>query len=357
MKIITVIGARPQFIKASVVSQEIAKRKQLNEIIVHTGQHFDENMSSIFFEQMNIPAPKYQLNINGLTHGAMTGQMLQEIEKICITEKPDLLMVYGDTNSTLAGALAAKKIGIKVAHIESGLRSHNMSMPEEINRIITDRISDVLFCPTEDSIQNLKFEGLYNIRNQVFNSGDVMEDACLRFAEFSNQNSTILSKLDLQGKEFLLCTIHRQENTDNLVVLKELIHTLNELSKSYKVVFPIHPRTRKLIEQNKLKLSFTPIDPVGYFDILELLKQTSFVMTDSGGLQKEAFFMNKFCITLRTETEWVELVNNGYNFITGANFDKITKAIDFISKNKFEKKHNFYGGGTAASFIATKLAE
>jgi UDP-GlcNAc3NAcA epimerase len=357
MKIITVVGARPQFIKASVVSQEIAKRKELKEIIVHTGQHFDENMSSIFFEQMNIPAPKYQLNINGLTHGAMTGQMLQEIEKICMAEKPDLLMVYGDTNSTLAGALAAKKLGIKVAHIESGLRSHNMSMPEEINRIITDRISDVLFCPTEDSIQNLKFEGLFNVRNQVFNSGDVMEDACLRFAEFSNQNSTILSKLDLQGKEFLLCTIHRQENTDNLDVLKELIHTLNVLSKTYKVVFPVHPRTRKLIEQNQLKLSFTPIDPVGYFDILELLKHTSFVMTDSGGLQKEAFFMNKFCITLRSETEWVELINNCYNFITGANFEKITKAIEFISKNKFKKDHNFYGGGTAASFIATKLVE
>ena len=357
MNIITVVGARPQFIKASVVSQEIAKRRELNEIIVHTGQHFDENMSSIFFEQMDIPAPKYQLNINGLTHGAMTGQMLQEIEKICMAEKPDLLMVYGDTNSTLAGALAAKKLGIKVAHIESGLRSHNLSMPEEINRIITDRISDVLFCPTEDSIQNLKFEGLFNIRNQVFNSGDVMEDACLRFAEFSNQNSTILSRLDLQGKEFLLCTIHRQENTDNLDALKELIQTLNELSKIYKVVFPIHPRTRKLIEQNQLKLSFSPFDPVGYFDILELLKHTSFVMTDSGGLQKEAFFLNKFCITLRSETEWVELVNNGYNFITGANFDKITNAIEFISKNKFTKEHNFYGGGTAASFIATKLAE
>ena len=235
MKILTIIGARPQFVKAAVVSRELAKSKNIQEILVHTGQHFDKNMSDIFFEEMEIPTPHYNLNINGLSHGAMTGQMLEGIEKVCMTEKPDFVMVYGDTNSTIAGALAAKKMGIGVIHIEAGLRSFNMNMPEEINRILTDRISDILFCPTDTAIDNLRVDGIIDGKIRVIKNGDVMQDAAIYYAQKSAEKSTILSQLGLKRNEFVLATIHRQENTDAPERLNAIIHALNQIATERRV--------------------------------------------------------------------------------------------------------------------------
>lgn len=353
MKILTVVGARPQFVKAAVFSREIRKHEGFEEILVHTGQHFDESMSEVFFNEMEIPTPKYNLEINSLGHGAMTGRMLEGIEEIIIKEKPDVLLVYGDTNSTLAGALAAKKLHIKVAHVEAGLRSFNMRMPEEVNRILTDRISDILFCPTSTAINNLGKEGYDNIDCRIEQCGDVMQDAAYFYAKKSDEKSKVIAKYGL--KNFVLCTLHRAENTDDLLKLTEIIESLNIINKEKEVVLPIHPRTRKIIEQNNLKVEFTVIPPVGYFDMIELLKNCSLVMTDSGGLQKEAFFFGKFCITMRDQTEWVELVENGFNIITGASKSKILNAY----KDSINKYANFsidlYGGGKAAQNIVKAL--
>lgn len=351
MKILTVIGARPQFVKAAIMSREIAKHPGLQEIIVHTGQHFDNNMSAVFFEEMQIPLPQYSLHINGMNHGAMTGHMMEEIEKILLTEKPDGVLVYGDTNSTLAGALAASKLHIPVMHIEAGLRSFNMKMPEEINRILTDRISTLLFCPTDTAMANLQAEGFANYHCRYFKAGDVMEDSALYYSQLAVDRSTVINDLSLGGKQFALCTIHRAENTDNLDNLKSIIAALNIINETVKVVLPLHPRTKKILVTNNIHPTFTVIEPVGYFDMLELLKNCSLVFTDSGGLQKEAFFFGKYCITLREETEWVELVENGYNFIAGTNTDTIIQlAVDLIDK-PFPQKKNLYGNGNAAANI------
>ncbi len=351
MKILTIVGARPQFVKAAVVSRELTLNSKIEELILHTGQHFDKNMSDIFFEEMEIPTPNYNLNINGLSHGAMTGQMLEGIEKVCITEKPNYVMVYGDTNSTIAGALAAKKMGIGVIHIEAGLRSFNMNMPEEINRILTDRISDILFCPTDTAIENLKADGIVDGKIKVIKNGDVMQDAAIYYAHKSSEKSTILSQLNLKSNEFVLATIHRQENTDMPERLQSIIHALNQIAKEMPVVVPMHPRTRKIIERDHLSISFQMIDPIGYFDMLELLKHCRLVLTDSGGLQKEAYFFNKFCITLRDETEWVELIQNGFNQLTGANEQLILNAFVDFSNKPFTKQIDLYGGGKASENI------
>jgi UDP-GlcNAc3NAcA epimerase len=351
MKILTIVGARPQFVKAAVVSRELLKNKEIQEIILHTGQHFDKNMSDIFFEEMEIPKPQYNLNINGLSHGAMTGQMLEGIEKICLEEKPDFLLVYGDTNSTIAGALAAKKLHIKVIHIEAGLRSYNMQMPEEINRILTDKISDILFCPTETAINNLIKEGIFDGSIKVIQNGDVMQDAAIYYAAKSELRSNVISINQLKKENFILCTIHRQENTDDLIRLNSIVNVLNTISKEMDVVVPLHPRTKKIIEQQNINIEFTIIDPVGYFDMIELLKNCKMVMTDSGGLQKEAYFFNKFCITLRDETEWVELVENGYNKLAGANEKEILKFYHSFKAESFSKKTELYGGGNASAII------
>jgi UDP-GlcNAc3NAcA epimerase len=351
MKILTIIGARPQFVKAAVVSRELAKSKNIQEILVHTGQHFDKNMSDIFFEEMEIPTPHYNLNINGLSHGAMTGQMLEGIEKVCMQEKPDFVMVYGDTNSTIAGALAAKKMGIGVIHIEAGLRSFNMSMPEEINRILTDRISDILFCPTDTAIENLKHDGIENGKISVIKNGDVMQDAALYYAKKSSEKSTVLTQLHLKNNGFVLATIHRQENTDNPERLNNIIHALNQISEEMPVVVPMHPRTRKIIERDQLSISFKMIDPIGYFDMLELLKHCRLVLTDSGGLQKEAYFFDKYCVTLRDETEWVELIQNGFNQLAGADMQSILNAFQQYVSKPFNKHIDLYGGGKASENI------
>ncbi len=353
-KILTVVGARPQFVKAAALSRAL-KKLNIEEVLVHTGQHFDENMAEIFFRQMDIPQPKYNLGINSLSHGAMTGRMLEEIEKVLIAEKPSVVVVFGDTNSTLAGALAASKLHIPVAHVEAGLRSFNMKMPEEINRILTDRISNYLFCPTEVAIKNLQSEGFDNFDININNSGDVMYDVALYYSRFSGERSTIINNLGLNRKPFILTTLHRQENTDDLVRLNSIISALNYLSKDFQIVLPVHPRTRKILQNENIKLNFEPIDPVGYFDMIELLKHCKMVITDSGGVQKEAFFFRKHCLVARDETEWTELVDLGYNFMVGAETEKIISTIEKVATSSVKFDVKPYGEGNAAEKIALIL--
>lgn len=351
MKILTILGARPQFIKAGSVSREIAKHKDIEEIIVHTGQHYDANMSDIFFDEMKIPKPDYFLGIGGKSHGAMTGQMIEKIEAVAVKEKPDWIMVYGDTNSTLAGAIVASKLHIKLAHVEAGLRSFNMKMPEEINRILTDRVSNILFCPTDTAVQNLENEGYNNLTCKIVKSGDVMQDGAMFYRKLA-----IKPKFEIKNN-FILCTIHRAENTDDEIRLTNIFEALNEIAKEKQVVLPLHPRTKKILENLKLDLkNLTIIDPVGYLEMVWLIDNCSFIMTDSGGLQKEAYFFEKQCITLRDETEWVELVSCGANTLVGANKEKILEAYENNSKfNIGNSKLDLYGGGKASSYIIKEL--
>lgn len=355
MKIVTVVGARPQFIKAAAVSREIALHPDIREVIIHTGQHFDSNMSDIFFEEMQIPSPHYHLGINSMGHGAMTGRMLEKIEEVLLREQPDYVMVYGDTNSTLAGALAAKKLHIMVVHVEAGLRSFNMQMPEEINRILTDRISDILCCPTHNAVLNLRKEGFDHFPCRFVETGDVMLDASLFYRCYSARKSTIVKALGVENEDFILCTIHRSENTDDPARLDSIVETLNEISQEIRIILPLHPRTKKLIGEKRESLNFQFADPVGYFDMTELLKHAKFVMTDSGGLQKEAFFFSKPCITLRDETEWVELVEAGYNFLVGADKTKIIDMTKQMRKRTFDFSANLYGDGKASKNIVALL--
>jgi UDP-GlcNAc3NAcA epimerase len=334
-KIVTILGARPQFVKAAVLSRIIKKHNNIEEIIVHTGQHFDSNMSAIFFDEMMIPKPKYNLEINNMSHGAMTGLMLLEIEKVLIEEVPDAVVVYGDTNSTIAGALAAKKMHIKVVHIEAGLRSFNMKMPEEINRIATDRISDLLSCPTETALDNLKKEGYDNLQILVEKHGDIMKDAVSYYGQFSKEKSSIIIDEKLQKNHFVLATIHRQENTDDEKKLRSIFLGLEEIHKTHTVILPMHPRTKAVLNKLSIHPKIQMIEPVGYYDMLELLKNCSMVITDSGGLQKEAFFNKKQSIIARDETEWVELVENGFAKIVGSDTeDMINTFKKYLSSNQ-----------------------
>lgn len=351
-RILTVVGARPQFIKASVVSRAI-KEEGLEEILVHTGQHFDSNMSSVFFDQINIRKPDVQLNIHGGTHGEMTGRMLVEIEQVIFSEKPDCVMVYGDTNSTLAGALAAAKLHYPVAHLEAGLRSYDMGMPEEINRVLTDQLSDILFCPTEASVRNLEKEGFSQRPVKVLNVGDVMQDAALFFKEYS------FSPMNLNVSEnFILATLHRAENTDDVSRLSAIVDALNYLNKHVApVVIPLHPRTRSAIKSMGLSFDVRIINPVGYLEMIWLINQCSLVLTDSGGLQKEAFFFGKFCITMRDRTEWVELVDVGANVLVGANQYKIQQAAKKYFQRQVNPQGQLYGEGDASRRVAKILRE
>ena len=342
-KIVTILGARPQFVKAAVLSRIISNHKEIEEVIIHTGQHYDLNMSDIFFSEMEIPKPKYNLDINGLGHGAMTGQMLEKIEKVLQEEKPDAVVVYGDTNSTIAGALAAKKLNIKVVHVEAGLRSFNMKMPEEINRILTDRISDLLLCPTDIAIQNLQKEGFSNLNIKVVKSGDIMKDAVEHYRKTSEERSSIIKDLELHKNNFVLATIHRQENTDDLNKLTSIFKGLEKISTKCQVVLPLHPRTKKILKDQQLTYKIKTIDPVGYFDMLELLKNCSMVITDSGGLQKEAFFNKKHCIIVRDETEWVELVTNGFAKIVGSDTSKMLDAYTELKNKNTDFSLSLYG--------------
>lgn len=359
LKITTIIGARPQFIKAAAVSRAFSQ-KGLEEKILHTGQHHDANMSDIFFSELEIPKPHFHLGISGGSHGEMTGKMLVEIEKVFLRDKPDIVLVYGDTNSTLAGALAASKLHIPVAHVEAGLRSFNKRMPEEINRILTDNVSQFLFTPTETADNNLKKEGFQS--NQIFRVGDVMFDAATYFGEKAEKKSNILSTLNLKPKEFILATIHRAENTDDEQRLKNIFKAFSELSSKYTIVLPIHPRTRKLFEKNAdfnflKKDQFKIIDPVGYLDMVKLEKNASLIATDSGGVQKEAFFYEVPCVTLRDQTEWTELIDLGWNrLVTPTDSTKIVQCILEALKCK-GRKASPYGNGQSSELIAGILAK
>ena len=351
MKIVTILGARPQFIKAGSVSREIDKHKEIEEVIIHTGQHYDANMSDIFFDEMQIPKPDYFLGIGGKSHGAMTGQMIEKIEEVCLKEKPDWVMVYGDTNSTLAGAIVASKLHIKLAHIEAGLRSFNMNMPEEINRILTDRVSTMLFCPTNTAIKNLKDEGFDNFKCKIIKSGDVMQDGAMFYRDLA-----VKPKCNIE-ENYILCTIHRAENTDNEMRLRDIFDALNEIGSEKQIILPLHPRTKKIIENLELKIeNLTIIDPVGYLEMVWLIDNCDLVMTDSGGLQKEAFFFEKSCITLRDETEWVELVENSFNVLVGANTKKILETYkNYTSLFAVDYSLDLYGAGKASKKIIEEL--
>ncbi len=363
MKVLTVIGARPQFVKAAVMSRAF-KKKNVEEIIIHTGQHYDEQMSAIFFNEMEIPQPAYNLQTGNLSHGAMTGRMMEKIEGIIGEITPDYVLVYGDTNSTLAAALAASKTKVKLVHVEAGLRSFNMTMPEEINRIVTDRLSDILFCPTAAAKDNLFKEGFNTFKTKngtpviIEQTGDVMKDAAEYFSVFAADNCSEKIKQIISGK-YVICTLHRSENLNAAHRMLAIFEALNAISKEITVVFPMHPGTRKMVEKQGIIISdaIQVIDPVGFFEMLSLLKYCTCVFTDSGGLQKEAYFFKKPCITLRDETEWVELIENGYNKLGGANPFLIKKYFNQITEVDFTNEKPLYGEGCISDKIVRILQE
>ena len=353
MKILTIIGARPQIIKAATLSHTIKKHysSQVKEVLVHTGQHYDNNMSAVFFKDMDIPKPKYNLGLGGLSQSAMTGRMMEGLEGVCLKEKPDWILIYGDTNSTLAGALVASKLQIKLAHVEAGLRSHNMNMPEEVNRILTDRISNLLFCPSALAVKNLETEGFNNFPNaKIKNVGDIMYEGAMHFSKQSKRPSE-LNHTDLDN--YVLATIHRAESTNNIENLRSVVQALNTINESKPVIVPIHPRTRSIIKDNNLGVTFQMINPVGYLEMLWLIKNCDLVITDSGGLQKEAYFFEKCCLTTRTETEWVELIESGNNILVG--YDAIKIVSEFNSKKKFKTAGKIYGNGGTSELIIKEL--
>ena len=346
---VNIVGARPQFIKAKPVIDEL-RRKNIEHILIHTGQHYDYEMSKVFFDDLDIPDPDYNLEVGSYTQGKQTALMLEKIEEVLLETKPKTVIVYGDTNSTLAGALAAVKLHIPVSHIEAGLRSFNRRMPEEINRVLTDHISSSLFCPTKTAVDNLKKEG---ITKEVYLAGDVMYDVFLE-SEKLIEKRTILPKLKLKPKEYLLLTIHRQENTDYPENLKSILTAIAKTRKN--IVFPIHPRTKKAIQKIKLVNceNLSLIEPVGYLDMLSLEKNAAMILTDSGGVQKEAYFSKVPCITLRSETEWIETVEDGWNILAGCNEGKIIESLKHFSPEQPQHKH-FGDGKTAKKIVKTLI--
>ena len=397
-KIVTIVGARPQFIKAATVSRALAKYNKtfhpeaaILEVIVHTGQHYDDNMSRVFFTELHIPQPDYNLEIGSGSHGQQTGKMLAALEEVLIKEKPDLMLVYGDTNSTLAGALAAAKLHLPSAHVEAGLRSFNRRMPEEINRIVADQVGNILFPPTPTASDNLRREGIdvdplldqeslsFDINSQLaFQVGDVMYDSVIFYESLANDNSNILDDLGLTAKNYSLATVHRAENTDDPESLKNIIQAfVNLAAAGHEIVLPLHPRTKKCLETLPGDAGFSwletvktdqstasrirIIEPVGYLDMIQLEKNAKVIFTDSGGIQKEAFFLQVPCITLRRETEWVETVECGWNVLVGADREKIIAAFDRgvaakkelspFSLNTTGNDDQVYGNGRAAERI------
>ncbi len=350
MKLVTIVGARPQFIKAAVLSRALKKYPQLKEVIVHTGQHYDYNMSASFFREMDIPEPDYSLGINSMSHAAMTGKMLIELEKVLLREKPRIVIVYGDTNSTLAGALAAAKLNIPVAHIEAGMRSFDMRMPEEVNRVVTDTLSQFFFVTGEVAFKNLQMEGLDKPENQILKVGDIMYDAFLYY-----KKKALKPKMYHLPDEFILLTLHRQENLENADELASFFQFVGTLHNEIPIVFPCHPGTRKKLDLYGITPGIELIEPVGYFEMLYLLNQCSLVMTDSGGLQKEAFYAERYCITLRNNTEWKELVDLKVNWLTSLNTERILEALSALLSKTFNCKVKPYGDGNTGELIAEAL--
>lgn len=376
IKLLTIIGARPQIIKAAALSRAIKSKfsNQISEVIVHTGQHYDENMSQVFFDELQIPAPDYNLNSGSGMHGKQTASMIAGIEEILLKEKPNGIVLYGDTNSTLAGAIAASKIHVPVIHIEAGLRSFNKAMPEEINRIMCDHVSTFLFSPTQAGYKNLVKEGFpennvapYSFNNpKIYHCGDVMYDNSLYFSEVAEQKTSVLDDLGLKNSPFILATIHRNNNTDEPERLNALFSALNDIASEnkIKIILPLHPRTAKLLPTNlapdiyKKVVENTYIQlipPVSFLEIIALEKNASLVITDSGGVQKEAFFFKKPCIILRSETEWIELVNCGAAKITDADETKIKEAYQYFKNHKTLDFPPLFGDGKAAEFICSEL--
>ena len=358
VKVVTVVGARPQFIKAAAVSRAIRNGAagQVREIIVHTGQHFDDNMSQVFFDDLEIPAPDYSLGVSGGGHGEMTGRMLEGVERVLLAERPDWVLVYGDTNSTLAGALAAVKLHIPVAHVEAGLRSFNRRMPEEINRIVADRISTLLFCPTTTAVKHLRDEG---ITEGVHQCGDVMFDVSLFYRERARARSGVLASLGVEGKRFALATCHRAENADDPARLGAIVSALQEIAREMPVVLPLHPRTRGRISEFGLGdrlANVRLIEPQSFIDMIALEQAAAVILTDSGGVQKEAFFFGVPCVTLRDETEWVETVEAGGNAVVGADAARIVDAAQrAIGCAATDGRAQPYGDGHAANRIVEQL--
>lgn len=356
MKIVTVLGARPQFIKAALLSKEL--RKNNEETIIHTGQHYDKEMSDVFFEEMNIPKPDYNMGIGSDTHARQTAQMMIALEKLFLSESPELVLVYGDTNSTLAAGLTASKLNIPIAHVEAGPRMFDKSVPEEVNRIITDNVSTLLFAPTDHSVNNLHNEGLFE---GVHLTGDIMLDNFKYFFKLAERNSEILEKLKLKNKNYILVTIHRARNTDVEINLKNIINSLLTISKEETIVFPLHPRTMKFLKKyrlfNKIKdaTNINVIKPLGYFDMLLLIKNSNKIVTDSGGLQKEAYFAKVPCITLDSSTGWPETINEGWNVIFHEKGNDLTKE-DIINEiksfNPPNKHRDVFGEGNTSKIIS-----
>ncbi len=378
LKLLTIIGARPQIIKAAALSRAIKNdfQEQITEVIVHTGQHYDENMSQVFFDELDIPQPNYNLNVGSGTHGKQTAAMIDGIEEIVLKEKPSAIVLYGDTNSTLAGAIAASKIHIPVIHIEAGLRSFNKSMPEEINRILCDHVSTLLFSPTKAGYQNLIHEGFkennsapYSIDNpKIYHCGDVMFDNSLYFSEIAEKKSGILDQLELKKNDFVLATIHRNNNTDEPERLHAIFSALNKITRQHKIkiVLPLHPRTTKLLSQNlnaelyssiKTNKQIVITGPVSFLEMIALEKNAQLILTDSGGVQKEAFFFEKPCIILRSETEWTELVDCNAAVIADADETKIIDTFNYLIKHRPTSFPKLFGDGKAAQFICSEITK
>ncbi len=352
MTILTIVGARPQFVKASVVSAIL--RQRCDEYLVHTGQHYDHNMSQLFFDEMNIPRPDLNLNIGSGPHGEQTANMLIGLEKVVLDVRPDMVLIYGDTNSTLAGAIVAGKLNIPVAHVEAGLRSFNRRMPEEINRLLADRLADKLFCPTQTAVEHLQKEG---VTEGVYLTGDVMFDAALHFSNLAEKKGNILQTLGLEAKSYVLATCHRPQNTDDRQAFTQIIEAMIESREE--IVFPVHPRSVDFIQRYRLADSIERaknihlIDPVGYLEMIQLEKNAKKILTDSGGVQKEAYFFKVPCITMRRETEWIETVIDGWNILTGSDKDKIKQALNDFEPADVQRNH--YGDGHASERIVDLL--
>ncbi len=374
MKLVTIIGARPQIIKAAALSRAIRNHyaDRIQEVIVHTGQHYDDNMSQVFFDELQIPRPDYNLHVGSASHGVQTARMTEGIEELLIKEQPDFIVLYGDTNSTLAGAVAAAKIHVPIVHIEAGLRSFNKSMPEEINRIVCDHCSTLLFTPTKTGLDNLKREGFpmdnngpFTIDNpKVYHCGDIMYDNSLHFANIAEEKTDIIQRLELKGKPFILATIHRDSNTDYPERLSAIFDTLIELSKESPIVLPLHPRTAKLLKTNlsneKQTLVFSSnniklIPPVSFLEMIALERHAQLVMTDSGGVQKEAYFFKKPCIILRPETEWVEIVQTNNAILADADEGRIMLAWAYFKDNPPTMFPEIFGDGHAAEFMLDQM--